>query len=471
MHSAALLEDEVAHNLPSCSSQLAFQVLLCVVRQTSSCQASRNTVSGYFLAGRNIAWWPIGASLFASSEGAGLFIGLASSGAAGGVAVAGFEWNATYVLLALAWLFVPVYLSSEIVTMPEYLQRRFGGERIRVCLSFFSLLLSIFTKISTDLYSGALFIQVCLGWDFYLSTLLMLGVTAVYTIAVPLCTGGAVGRCVERRGAMPTPHCHYGPWDARMAFGVSVMPLWLPQSDTCEVRGCRGPNLRRWDSPLAEDAGGVLGTLKPSAPMSRVPLILWGQRKDMGTIGFGGTQARGRGGGFLARPLFVGPLFPAPLIFILGSLPPDRGLPQPGGGLLSCHPVKDCPQHHLPPAQAGRHAPLPGSRQRRPALDGHDSGPDRLGHVVLVHRPGNCKAAQPPLVPRVPPPALLVLGVGGPSRLPFGLPLRGLALQVLRLGELGQRDAQRSPCFFCYLKMLPMIVIVMPGMISRILYP
>uniref|UniRef100_A0A8C6Y3D8 Solute carrier family 5 member 10 n=1 Tax=Naja naja TaxID=35670 RepID=A0A8C6Y3D8_NAJNA len=142
----------------------------------SSCQASRNTVSGYFLAGRNIAWWPIGASLFASSEGAGLFIGLASSGAAGGVAVAGFEWNAGWRLT------LPLF--PQIVTMPEYLQRRFGGERIRVCLSFFSLLLSIFTKISvSDLYSGALFIQVCLGWDFYLSTLLMLGVTAVYTIA------------------------------------------------------------------------------------------------------------------------------------------------------------------------------------------------------------------------------------------------------------------------------------------------
>ncbi|XP_029140311.1 sodium/glucose cotransporter 5 [Protobothrops mucrosquamatus] len=149
----------------------------------ASWRASRNSVSGYFLAGRNIAWWPIGASLFASSEGAGLFIGLASSGAAGGLAVAGFEWNATYVLLALAWLFVPVYLSSEIVTMPEYLQRRFGGERIRVCLSFLSLLLSIFTKISTDLYSGALFVQICLGWNLYLSTVLMLGVTAVYTIA------------------------------------------------------------------------------------------------------------------------------------------------------------------------------------------------------------------------------------------------------------------------------------------------
>ncbi|XP_054848630.1 sodium/mannose cotransporter SLC5A10 isoform X2 [Eublepharis macularius] len=67
--------------------------------------------------------------------------------------------------------------------MPEYLQRRFGGERIRVYLSVLSLLLSVFTKISTDLYSGALFVQVCLGWNLYLSTVLMLAITAVYTIA------------------------------------------------------------------------------------------------------------------------------------------------------------------------------------------------------------------------------------------------------------------------------------------------
>ncbi|XP_069760959.1 sodium/mannose cotransporter SLC5A10-like [Narcine bancroftii] len=130
-----------------------------------------------------MSWWPIGASLFASSEGSGLFIGLAGTGAAGGIAVAGFEWNATYVLLLLAWVFVPVYISSGILTMPEYLQKRFGGERIRMYLSILSLLLSVFTKISTDLYSGALFVQVCLGWNLYLSTVLMLAVTALYTIA------------------------------------------------------------------------------------------------------------------------------------------------------------------------------------------------------------------------------------------------------------------------------------------------
>ncbi|XP_060642767.2 sodium/mannose cotransporter SLC5A10 isoform X1 [Anolis sagrei] len=162
---------------------VAYFVLNLAVGIWSSWRANRSTLSGYFLAGRSIAWWPIGASLFASSEGSGLFIGLAGTGAAGGIAVAGFEWNATYVLLALAWVFVPVYVSSEILTMPEYLQKRFGGERIRMYLSSLSLLLSVFTKISTDLYSGALFVQVCLGWNLYLSTVLMLVVTAIYTIA------------------------------------------------------------------------------------------------------------------------------------------------------------------------------------------------------------------------------------------------------------------------------------------------
>uniref|UniRef100_A0A674JT21 Sodium/mannose cotransporter SLC5A10 n=1 Tax=Terrapene triunguis TaxID=2587831 RepID=A0A674JT21_9SAUR len=77
----------------------------------------------------------------------------------------------------------PCVSAAQIVTMPEYLQRRFGGERIRMYLSALSLLLSVFTKISTDLYSGALFVQVCLGWNLYLSTVLMLVVTALYAIA------------------------------------------------------------------------------------------------------------------------------------------------------------------------------------------------------------------------------------------------------------------------------------------------
>nr|XP_014344776.1 PREDICTED: sodium/glucose cotransporter 5 [Latimeria chalumnae] len=128
-----------------------------------------------------MAWWPIGASLFASSEGSGLFIGLAGTGAAGGIAVAGFEWNATYILLMLAWVFVPVYMSSGIVTMPEYLQRRFGRERIRMYLSTLSLLLSVFTKISEDLFVGFLIIN-ALGINLLLIPIVLMILKPLYTV-------------------------------------------------------------------------------------------------------------------------------------------------------------------------------------------------------------------------------------------------------------------------------------------------
>ncbi|CAI9570739.1 unnamed protein product [Staurois parvus] len=118
-----------------------------------------------------------------SNVGSTLFVGMASSGASGGLAVGGFEWNATWVLIALGWIFMPVYIASGVITMPEYLKKRFGGHRIQMYMSVLSLLLYILTKISTDIYAGALFIQVALGWDIYLSTIILVVVTAIFTIA------------------------------------------------------------------------------------------------------------------------------------------------------------------------------------------------------------------------------------------------------------------------------------------------
>ncbi|XP_045751378.1 sodium/glucose cotransporter 4 [Mirounga angustirostris] len=162
---------------------VVYFVFVICVGVWSSIRASRGTIGGYFLAGRSMSWWPIGASLMSSNVGSGLFIGLAGTGAAGGLAVGGFEWNATWLLLALGWIFVPVYIAAGVVTMPQYLKKRFGGQRIQVYMSVLSLILYIFTKISTDIFSGALFIQMALGWDLYLSTAMLLVVTAVYTIA------------------------------------------------------------------------------------------------------------------------------------------------------------------------------------------------------------------------------------------------------------------------------------------------
>uniref|UniRef100_A0A8C5X4J2 Sodium/mannose cotransporter SLC5A10 n=1 Tax=Malurus cyaneus samueli TaxID=2593467 RepID=A0A8C5X4J2_9PASS len=154
----------------------SLEVLLCgdLPSSQSSCRVNRNTVSGYFLAGRDMAWWPVtalsllGGALNRSPAPRNPALGITEPSLKDGA------WTGLSLMALPPW---------QIITVPEYLQRRFGGERIRMYLSSLSLLLSIFTKISTDLYSGALFVQVCLGWDLYLSTVLVLAVTALYTIA------------------------------------------------------------------------------------------------------------------------------------------------------------------------------------------------------------------------------------------------------------------------------------------------
>ncbi|XP_022248089.1 sodium/glucose cotransporter 4-like [Limulus polyphemus] len=149
----------------------------------SSKKSKRDSVQGYFMASRSMHWIPVGASLFASNIGSGHFIGLAGSGAKSGLGIAGFELNAMFVLLILGWIFVPVYSASGVFTMPEYLQKRFGGQRIRVYLSVLALLLYVFTKISADLFAGAIFIEQSLNWNLYISVCVLLAVAAIFTIA------------------------------------------------------------------------------------------------------------------------------------------------------------------------------------------------------------------------------------------------------------------------------------------------
>ncbi|XP_072125566.1 sodium/myo-inositol cotransporter 2 isoform X3 [Mobula birostris] len=145
-------------------------------------RTKRNTVKGYFLAGKDMVWWPIGASLFASNVGSGHFIGLAGTGAASGIAVSAYEFNAMFILILLAWLFLPIYVAAQVNTMPEYLRKRFGGQRIQLFIAILYLFIYIFTKISVDIYAGAVFIQQALHWDLYIAVIGLLLITTLYTV-------------------------------------------------------------------------------------------------------------------------------------------------------------------------------------------------------------------------------------------------------------------------------------------------
>ncbi|XP_064617111.1 sodium/myo-inositol cotransporter 2-like [Liolophura sinensis] len=160
----------------------SYFVFVLMVGLWSLWRPNRGSVQGYFLAGRSMHWFPVGASLFASNIGSEHFVGLAGTGAASGIAIVIYEWSSMPLVMALAWLFLPVYISAGVFTLPEYLGKRFGGQRLQIYLSALALVLYIVTKIAVSIYAGALFIQLALGWDMYISIAALLAVTGLYTV-------------------------------------------------------------------------------------------------------------------------------------------------------------------------------------------------------------------------------------------------------------------------------------------------
>src|SRR5437763_6204075 len=112
----------------------------------------KDSAADYFLAGRNLGWWVIGASIFASNIGSEHVVGLAGAGATSGVALAHYELHA-WCLLVLAWVFVPFYARSLVFTMPEFLERRFSTGS-RYVLSIVSLITFIVSKIAVGIFAG-----------------------------------------------------------------------------------------------------------------------------------------------------------------------------------------------------------------------------------------------------------------------------------------------------------------------------
>jgi len=117
-------------------------------------QKGKDTAADYFLAGRNLSWWVVGASIFASNIGSEHVVGLAGSGVTDGVAMAHYELHA-WCLLVLAWVFVPFYSRSKVFTMPEFLERRFSAHS-RYVLSIVSLILFVVSKMAVGIFAGGI---------------------------------------------------------------------------------------------------------------------------------------------------------------------------------------------------------------------------------------------------------------------------------------------------------------------------
>lgn len=157
---------------------LVFAIAFFMVRKgKKNSGASEN----YFLGGRNLGWFAIGASLFASNIGSEHLIGLAGAGAAGDFAAGQFEILAAFMLLLLGWVFVPFYLKSGVFTMPEFLEKRYD-KWSRGYLSWVSIIAYILTKISVTIAAGGIVFTSLLGISFWTGAIIIVVATGIYTV-------------------------------------------------------------------------------------------------------------------------------------------------------------------------------------------------------------------------------------------------------------------------------------------------
>ena len=190
----------------------------------------------YFLAGRNLGWFVVGASIFASNIGSEHVVGLAGAGAGGKIPMLIYELHA-WLVITLGWVFLPFYMRSGVFTTPEFLERRFNANT-RWFLSVFSLVAYVLTKVSVTVYAGGIVISSILGIDFWTGALVTVVLTGIYTVlggmrAVVYTEALQTIVLVLGAGTLTIVGLNaVGGWDGmRSALEPGYLNMWRPASD------------------------------------------------------------------------------------------------------------------------------------------------------------------------------------------------------------------------------------------------
>ena len=190
----------------------------------------------YFLAGRDVGWFVVGASIFASNIGSEHVVGLAGSGAGDKFPLLIYELHA-WIVLMLGWVFLPFYARSGVFTMPEFLEKRFDS-RSRWFLSIFSLAAYVLTKVSVTIYAGGIVISTLLGIPFMVGAIATVVLTGIYTVlggmrAVVYTEALQAMVLIAGAGTLTMMGLDaVGGWnELQTIVGPEYMNMWRPQTD------------------------------------------------------------------------------------------------------------------------------------------------------------------------------------------------------------------------------------------------
>lgn len=144
-------------------------------------KGAQKSTEDYFLAGKSLPWWAVGASLIAANISAEQFIGMSGSGYSIGLAIASYEWMSAITLVIVGKYFLPIFIEKGIYTIPEFVEKRFN-KKLKTILAVFWISLYIFVNLTSVLYLGGLALETILGIPLIYSIIGLALFALVYSI-------------------------------------------------------------------------------------------------------------------------------------------------------------------------------------------------------------------------------------------------------------------------------------------------
>lgn len=141
----------------------------------------KETARDYFITTGRLPWYIIGFGMIASSISTEQFIGVVGFTYKHGLVIFNWEWGSIGALLILLWIFVPIYLRKRILTIPQYLELRFGPGP-RTLYAVICVIMGIFIILAGVIYTGGFLLWQIFGLDKLLGMWVMALFAGAYTV-------------------------------------------------------------------------------------------------------------------------------------------------------------------------------------------------------------------------------------------------------------------------------------------------
>jgi SSS family solute:Na+ symporter len=138
-------------------------------------------LDGYFLSNRSMPWYLILLSIMGTQASAITFISAPGQAFTDGMRFVQYYFGLPLAMIVISMSFIPVFHKLKVFTAYEFLEQRFDLKTRTFTSFLFLLQRGLSTGIS--IYAPAIILSTLLGWNIYLTNVLMGGLLIIYTMS------------------------------------------------------------------------------------------------------------------------------------------------------------------------------------------------------------------------------------------------------------------------------------------------